>query len=166
MQVDSDSTIRKQLEYQLKNIELLNKYEKQITSKREAVKANFCKLITGRPYPNSHGYSTQKSSSYGIIEMNINDPYIDISYDFFREDYIDLINTLCVKVCRKDDKNGRDYIVMDTNYEPNRDKNDLLIRMVNDFPPGEYTLEAGFILKENRLDEYPVFYRQTFVLKK
>jgi hypothetical protein len=42
----------------------------------------------------------------------------------------------------------------------------LLVRMVNDFPSGEYTIEAGFILKENRQDKYPEFYRQTFAFKK
>ena len=42
----------------------------------------------------------------------------------------------------------------------------LLVRMVNDFPSVEYIIEAGFILKEDRLDKYPEFYRQTFKIKK
>ena len=42
----------------------------------------------------------------------------------------------------------------------------LLVRMMNDFPSVEYIIEAGFILKEDRLDKYPEFYRQTFKIKK
>lgn len=166
LQVDSDSIIRKQIEHQLMNIELLNKYEEQITGKREATKANVCKIIAENPYPNSLGYSTQTASSYCLIELNTNGPFIDITYDFFRDDYVDLLNTLCVKIFRNNSKTGRGCIVSDINYEPDKVKNDLLVRMVNDFPPGQYTIEAGFILKENRSDRYPAFYCQTFVFKK
>ena len=165
IQVDSDSIIRKQIEHQLKNIELLNKYEEQITGKREATKVNVCKIITGNPYPNSRGYTMQTASSYCFIELNANGPFIDIAYDFFHEDYIDLVNTLCVKISRKDNE-GRDFTVSDMNYEPHMGDNGCMVRMVNDFPSGQYTIEAGFILKENKLDKYPTFYRQTFTFKK
>lgn len=166
LQVDSDSIIRKQIEHQLMNIELLNKYEEHIIGKREAAKANACKIVVGNPYPNSRGYSTHSASSYCFVEQNINGPFLDIVYDFFREDYIDLVNTLCVKIFRKNSEDGRDCVVLDMNYEPHKGDNGLLVRMVNDFPPGEYTIEAGFILKENRNDKYPAFYRQTFTFKK
>lgn len=165
IQVDSDSIIREQIKYQLMNIELLNKYEEQITGKREATKVNVCKIITGNPYPNSRGYTMQTTSSYCFIELNANGPFIDIAYDFFHEDYIDLVNTLCVKISRKDNE-GRDFIVSDMNYEPHMGDNGCMVRMVNDFPSGQYTIEAGFILKENKLDKYPTFYRQTFTFKK
>ncbi len=166
LQVDSDSIIRKQIEHQLMNIELLNKYEEQIAGKRETAKANICKIIVGNPYSNSRGYSIQTASSYCFIEMNTNGPFIDIAYDFLREDYIDLVNTLCVKISLKDNNDGRDFIVSDMNYEPHKGNNGLLVRIVNEFPPGQYTVEAGFILKENRMDKYPAFYRQTFTFKK
>ncbi len=52
------------------------------------------------------------------------------------------------------------------NYEPHMGDNGCMVRMVNDFPSGQYTIEAGFILKENKLDKYPTFYRQTFTFKK
>ncbi len=144
LQVDSDSIIRKQIEHQLMNIELLNKYEKQITGKREAAKTNTCKIIVGNPYPNSRGYSTQTASSFCFIELNTNGPFIDITYDFFREDYVDLVNTLCVKISRKDNEDGRNFIISDINYEPNKGNNGCIVRMVNDFPPGQYAVEAGF----------------------
>lgn len=166
LQVDSDSIIRKQIEHQLMNIELLNKYEEHITGKREAAKANACKIVVGNPYPKSRGYSTQSASSYCFIELNTNGPFLDITYDFFREDYIDLVNTLCVKISRKNSEDEKNYVVLDMNYEPHQADNGLLVRMVNDFPSGEYTIEAGFILKENRQDKYPEFYRQTFAFKK
>ena len=165
IQVDSDSIIRKQIEHQLMNIELLNKYEEQITGKRDGAKANACKIIVGNPYPNSSGYSTQTASSYCFIELNENGPFIDITYDFFHEDYVDMVNTLCVKISRKDNV-GRNFIVLDMNYEPHKGDSGCIVRMVNDFPPGQYTIEAGFILKENRMDKYPAFYRQTFAYKK
>lgn len=165
-QVDSDSIIRKQIEHQLMNNELLKMYEQQITGKREAAKADACKIIGGKPYPNSRGYSTQSASSYCFIELNTNGPFLDITYDFFRDDYIDMVNTLGVKISRKDREDGRNYFVLDMNYEPHKGKNGLLVRMVNDFPHGEYNIEAGFILKENKLDKYPTFYRQIFELKK
>lgn len=166
LQVDSDSIIRKQIEHQLMNIELLNKYEEQITGKREAAKAYACKIVVGNPYPKSCGYSTQSASSYCFIKLNTNGPFLDIKYDFLREDYIDLINTLNVKITRKNSEDGRNYVVLDMNYEPHKGDNGLLVRMVNDFPSGEYTIEAGFILKVNRLDKYPAFYRQTFAFMK
>ena len=165
IQVDSDSIIRKQIEHQLMNIELLNKYEEQITGKRDGAKANACKIIVVNPYPNSSGYSTQTASSYCFIELNENGPFIDITYDFFHEDYVDMVNTLCVKISRKDNV-GRNFIVLDMNYEPHKGDSGCIVRMVNDFPPGQYTIEAGFILKENRMDKYPAFYRQTFAYKK
>lgn len=165
IQVDSDSIIRKQIEHQLMNIGLLNKYEEKIIDKRKAAKANVCKIIVGNPYPNSRGYSTQTASSYCFIELNENGPFIDIAYDFFREDYIDLVNTLCVKISRKDN-DGRNFIVSDMNYEPHKGNNGCIVRMVNDFPTGQYTIEAGFIMKENRQDKYPAFYRQNFTFKK
>lgn len=165
LQVDSDSIIRKHIEYQLMNIELMNKYEEKITSKRKTDKANACKIIAGNPYPNSRGYSTQTASSYCSIELKENGPFMDIAYDFIRGDYIELVNTLCVKISRKDN-DGRNLIISDMNYEPHNGNNGLVVRMVNDLPPGKYTIEAGFILKENRLDKYPPFYRQTFAFKK
>ena len=166
LQVDADSIIRKQIEQQLMNIEMLNKYEEHITGKREAAKGSVCKIVVENPYPNSCGYSLQSASSYCFIEQITNGPFLDITYEFFREDYIDLINTLCVKISRKNSEDGRIYVVSDLNYEPHKGKNESMVRMVNDFPPGEYTIEAGFILKKNRLDKYPAFYRQTFTLRK
>ena len=164
-QVESDSIIRKQIEHQLMNIELLKKYEEQIIGKRKAAKVNACKIIVSNPYPNSRGYSVQTASSFCFIKLNENGKFIDIVYDFFREDYIDMVNTLCVKMSRKD-SDGRNFIVSDINYEPHKGNNGCLVRMVNDFPAGLYTIEAGFILKENRHDKYPAFYRKTFTFKK
>lgn len=170
--VDSDSVIRKQIENQLMKIDLLNKYEEQIVGKGDVAKTKssantaVCKVIVKNPYPNSRGYSTESVSSFCFIDLTYSGPFIDIKYDFFRDDYIDLVNTLCVKIFYVNNKDGRSYIVSDVNYEPRKGKNGLLVRMVNDLPSGKYTIEAGFILKENRLDKYPAFYRQTFTLKK
>jgi hypothetical protein len=166
LQVDSDSIIRKQLEQQLMNIELLNKYEEKVIGRREAAMANACKIIVNNPYPNSRGYSMKSASSFCFIEMLPNGPFIDINYSFFREDYVDLINTLCVKISKKDNVDGKDWIISDMNYEPQKGKNSLLVRIVNDLPSGDYLIEAGFVLKDDRSEKYPSFYRQSFPLKK
>jgi hypothetical protein len=166
MSADSDSVMKKQLEQQLMNIELLNKYEKQIASKRKAVSIDACRMVLGNPYPNSKGYTIKSASSFCLIELKHNKPFVDIVYTFIREDYVDLVNTLCVKITRKDNGDGGNIIVSDMNYEPHKGNNGIVVRMVNDFPPGQYTIEAGFILKVNRLDKYPAFYRQAFIFKK
>lgn len=70
LQVDTDSIIRKQIEQQLMDIELLNKYNTHIVGKREAAKADVCKIVAGNPYPNSRGYSTQSASSYCYIKQS------------------------------------------------------------------------------------------------
>ena len=54
---ENDSVIRNMLEQQLKNIELINRYEEIVTNKREAFSVDPCKMIAGNPYHSSNGYS-------------------------------------------------------------------------------------------------------------
>lgn len=163
---DYDSIMRKQLEQQLMNIELLNLCENKIVSKRKSISVDACRMVLGNPYPNRRGYTVKNTSSFCLIELRHNKPFIDIVYTFLRDDYVDLINTLCVEISRKDVRDGKEIVVFDQNYEPKKGKGELLIRVVDDLSSGDYTIEAGFILKKNRLDLYPTFYRQKFELKK
>jgi hypothetical protein len=163
---EPDSNMRKHIEQQLMNIDLLNKYEKQIKKRIQDNSIEPCKMVLGNPYPKSKGYTTKSSSSFCLIELRRNGPIIDIVFSFIRQDYADLINTLGVKISKKNSKDGYSYAVLDQNYEPQLGKKDMLVRMVDDIPSGEYTIEAGFILKEDRLNQYPAFYRQTFNFKK
>lgn len=163
---DSDSIIRKQMEQQWMNIELLNKYEKQIISKRKSMDVDACKMVLINPYPNRKGYTVKNASSFCLIEPRQNKPFIDIVYTFLREDYVDLIYTLCVEMSQNDVRDGKECVIFDQNYEPQRGKSELLIRVVDDLAPGDYTIEAGFILKEDSHNEFPTFYRQKFEFKK
>lgn len=163
---DSDSIMMKQIEHQLMTIELLDKYEKQIKGRSKAIGGESCKMILGNPYRNCRGYTVKSSSSFCLIDLKQNSPFIDVVYSFLHDEYPEMINTLGVKISSKDIKSGRDYYVLDQNYEPQRGKKKMLVRIVDDMPSAEYVVEAGFILKEDSLNKFPPFYRQTFVIKK
>lgn len=163
---DSDSISSKQIEQRLRSIELLNMYEKQVRRSAENNSVEACKIILGNPYPNSSGYVMNDASSFCLIELKHNGPVIDIIYSFIRLDYVELINTLGVKIFHKDEKDGKVWIDYDQNFEPQTDKRDMLVRIIDDLPPGEYEVEAGFILKEDKDKKYPSFNRKKFVYKK
>ena len=163
---DSDSILKKQIEQQLMNIELLNKYEKQIKRRIDDNAVEACKIILGNPYPNSSGFSMKDASSFSLIELKHNGPVIDIIYSFIRQDYVELINTLGVEISKRDEKDGKDWIVYDQNFEPQADKKDMLVRIIDNMPSGVYEVEAGFVLKEDMQKKYPSFNRQKFVFKK
>lgn len=165
-QEDSDSILKKQIEQQLMNIELLNKYEKQIKRRIDDNAVESCKIILGNPYPNCSGYITKDASSFCLIELKHNGAFLDLIFSFIRQDYVELVNTLGVKISHKNEKDGKDWVDYDQNFEPQTDKKDMLVRIVNDFPSGEYILEAGFILKEDKLKKYPSFNRQSFTFIK
>lgn len=40
------------------------------------------------------------------------------------------------------------------------------MRIIDNLPPGEYEVEAGFVLKEEMQKKFPSFNRQKFVLRK
>lgn len=163
---DSDSILKKQIEHQLMNIELLNKYEKQIKSRIDENTVEACKIIMGNPYPNCNGYTTKDASSFCLIELKHNGPVIDIIYSFIRQDYVELVNTLGVKISHKNEKDGKVLGVYDQNFEPQSGKKDMLVRIIDNLPSGEYTIEAGFILKEDKDKKYPAFHRQKFMFRK
>lgn len=166
MPADSDSILKKQIEQQLMNIELLNKYEKQIKRRIDDNSVEACRIIMGNPYPNSSGYSTKDASSFCLIELNHNGPVTDIVYSFIRQDYVELVNTLGVKISHKNEKDGKVLGVYDQNFEPQAGKKDMLVRIIDNLPPGEYEVEAGFVLKEDKDKKYPAFNRQKFVFRK
>ena len=146
---ENDSVITRMIEQQLKNIELLNRYEDIVTNKREAIAIEPCKMINGNPYPSSSGYSIKSSSSYCLLQFANNAPFIDIDYAFIRTDYSSLISTLRVVITERDEKNDRIICVFDQYFEPQIKKQEMLVRIVDDLPPGKYTIEAGFYLKND-----------------
>lgn len=163
---DSDSILKRQIEQQLMNIELLNKYEKKIKRRIDDNAVEACKIILGNPYPNCSGYTMKDASSFCLIELKHNCPVIDIIYSFIRQDYVELVSTLGVKISHKNEKDGKDWVDYDQNFEPQTDKKDMLVRIIDNLPPGEYDVEAGFVLKEDKDKKYPAFNRQKFVFRK
>ena len=163
---DSDSILKKQIEQQLMNIELLNKYEEQIKRRIDDNAVEACKIILGNPYPNSSGYAMKDASSFCLIELKHDGPVIDIIYSFIRQDYVALVNTLGVKISHRNEKDGKNWADYDQNFEPQTDKKDMLVRIIDDLPPGEYEVEAGFVLKEDMQKKYPSFNRKRFVIRK
>lgn len=161
---NTDSMLIKRLQQQLLNLELLEKYDSYITKRQDAIVMMPCKLIIGNPYPNSKGYSQKSASSHCFIELANNLPFLDITFRFLREDYVSMINTLGIKLVRKD-ASGKRTLVLDQNYTPQKG-GDQLIRIVDDFPPGDYSIEAGFILIEDKEVKYPCFYSKSFSFKR
>lgn len=163
---ENDSVFGRLIEQQLKNIELLNRYEEIVTNKREHLEVEPCKMIVGNPDPSSSGYAVKSSSSYCFLQLSNNAPFIDINYSFVRTDYSSLISTLRVEITKMDEKSERIYCVFDQYYEPQINKQEMLIRIVDDLSPGDYTIEAGFYLKNDVNEKYPSFYRHCFSYKK
>jgi hypothetical protein len=79
---------------------------------------------------------------------------------------VELVSTLGVKISHKNEKDGKDWVDYDQNFEPQTDKKDMLVRIIDNLPPGEYEVEAGFVLKEDKDKKYPAFNRQKFVFRK
>ena len=76
----------------------------------------------------------------------------------------DSIMTLAVAkaLMETEDKNGN---LHDQNYSPKK-SGQQLIRIVDDFPPGDYTIEAGFILKDDKDVKYPCYYSKSFSFRR
>lgn len=161
---ETDSLIREQIERQLLNLEMINIYNKSAKSFVASHEVIPCKVISGNSYPNSKGYALKNSSSFCIIEANENNPFIDITYRFIREDYVSLISSLGIKI-EKETAEGNRVIVLDQSFEPQKGE-EQLVRIVNNLSPGEYWVRAGFILEEDKNLKYPGFYSQLLKIEK
>ena len=161
---ETDSLLIEQLQRQLMSIELINKYEESSQRVLALTGNTPCKMITGDPYLNSHGYTEKSSSPFCSVELVEARPFLDIKYHFIRNDYADIVNTLDVKIIRKQ-ASGNQVVVFDQHFLPQAGENQL-IRIVDDLSPGDYTLEAGFYLKEDINKKYPTFYSQTLKLER
>ena len=53
---------------------------------------------------------------------------------------------------------------MDHNFEPQKGER-MFIKIINSYGAGDYVIDAGFILKEDKFKEYPVFYSRSFSLR-
>ena len=158
---ETDSILIERIQKQLLNLELFGKYETEVQSIKDTYSISPCKLINKNPYPNSQGYIQKSLSSFCFVRLENNSPFLDISYQFIRNDYVERVNTLCIKVVRVQDEG--DVIVLDQYFEPQKDEKQF-VRIVNEFAPGDYSIEAGFFLNEDKNARFPAFYSQSWCL--
>ena len=161
---ETDSLMKEQIQQQLLNIKLLNEYDSYIKQNKSSVSDIPCKLVFGNPYPYSKGYVQKNSSALCQISLKQDREYIEITFEYLHPDYAGLVNTLGVKVCKIDKVKGTRNYVMDQNFEPQKGER-MFIKIINSYGAGDYVIDAGFILKEDKLKEYPVFYSRSFSLR-
>ena len=158
---ETDSLLTIQLKQQLLNIELLDRYDSYLSHKKDVCSLTPCRIITGFPFPRGRGYEVKELSSMCTISLVQNDGYMDITYSFFREDYRDIIYALEIIIYKKGEtgKTGS-TIVFSQYYEPNKTKQESLVRIAGVFNSDDYVLDAGFYLVEDKEKEYPTYYRK------
>jgi len=168
----NNDTVRQELENRIKNLELLNNYDKQIKErisniqKHDGVTPN---LIISQKINNmaQKGYMYGSSSSYFTsVCPDLNKNFIDIKINFLNQSITKDIAFLRVNIYRFDDlekDEARTYILEDF-YEVKNENN--MIRIANDFARGKYEIIYGFMFKGDLKEEYPKFYFKRCVVSK
>jgi len=160
--LNNDSS-RLELEKKLKNLELLNNYDKQIkeriafTKKSDGVMPNLI-LTNKADRLKSKGYTYGSSSSYFSSDCpNFSEDYLDIQINFFNPLIVKDIAYLRVNIYRFDNykSNEAGTFILEEFYEVK--PSDNFIRISNDFAKGKYEVIYGFILKDELKKEYPSF---------
>lgn len=158
--INEDST-RYLLETKIKNLELLNKYDKQIaekfSSQINSINPNL--ILTNKLHKtNTKGYKYGSSASYFESDCpNLMSGFFDININFFNPDIIKEIAYLRVNISRYENSTSTDASITILNeYYEAKPRNNL-IRMSNDFPKGKYEVIFGFIFKSELASDYPTF---------
>ena len=160
----SDDSTRNELERKVKNLELLNNYDKQIkerislTKKSRDILPNL--ILTKKTTKIAQkGYVYGSSSSYFSSDCpTLNKDFIDIHFDFFNPKILNEIAYLRVNVYGFDKHNSKEAktFILEEFYEVK--PKDNFIRISNDLGKGKYEILYGFILKEDIPKEYPTFH--------
>jgi hypothetical protein len=169
--LNSDSD-KKELEKKIKNLELLNSYDKQIKERIAINQSNDVitpNLILTQKVRNSEekGYSQGSSSSYFESDCpSLDTKYLDIFINFLNPEIINEIAFLRINIYKFDSVNSsesRSYILEDF-YEVKKKNN--LIRITNDFSKGKYEILYGFMFKNDLNKKYPTFYMKKCIVIK
>jgi len=171
IRLKSDSD-RKELEIKIKNLELLNNYDRQIKKRiainqsNDVITPNL--IITQKVKNNEEkGYSQGGSSSYFESDCpTLNTKYLDIFIIFLNPKIINEIAFLRINIYKFDNINStesRTYILKDF-YEVKKKNN--LIRIINDFSKGKYEILYGFMFKNDLNKKYPTFYMKKCIVIK
>lgn len=159
----NDDTTRIELERKIKNLELLNNYDKQIkerialTKKSDGLIPNLI-LTKETERIKSKGYTYGSSSAYFTSDCpSLDNENLDIKIDFINTSIVKDIAYLRVNIYKFDNVNSaeaRTYVLEEL-YEVKSDNN--VIRISNDFTKGKYEILYGFVFKEELSKTYPSF---------
>lgn len=169
--INDDST-RLEIERKLKNLELLNNYDKQIKDKIAFNKSSdglIPNLILTRETERikNKGYTYGSSIAYFTSDCpSLDKEHLDIKIDFINPRVIKDIAYLRVNIYKFDNVNSveaRTYVIEEL-YEVKSDNN--VIRISNDFSKGKYEILYGFVFKEELSKTYPSFnFKKCIVIK-
>ncbi|MGK6351588.1 hypothetical protein [Parapedobacter sp. DT-150] len=161
-ELNGDSTTQ-ELERKIKNLELLNNYDRQIkeritlTKNVDGVIPNL--ILTGSENRiKSKGYTYGSSSAYFTsVCPDMNNDFLDIRLDFFNPTFTKDIAYLRVNIYRFDNKNSNEArtSILEEFYEVKSQNN--IIRISNDFPKGKYEILYGFIFNNELTKTFPSF---------
>ncbi len=161
-ELNNDSA-RLELEKRLKNLELLNDYEKQIKEKMTSIEGKVSiipNLILTNNYINikSKGYTYGSSSAYFTSNIpDLSKEFIDLKIKFINPSITKEIACLRVNIYKYKSlcSDEAQIYIFDELYEVK--SNDNLIRISNDLAKGKYEILCGFILKSELEKKYPSF---------
>lgn len=160
--LNNDST-RLELERKVKNLELLNNYDKQIkerialTKKSDGLIPNLI-LTKETERIKSKGYTYASSSAYFTSDCpSLDNDYLDIKINFINPSIIKDIAYLRVNIYKFDNVNSTEAktYVLEELYEVKPENN--FIRISNDFSKGKYEILYGFVFKDELTKPYPLF---------
>ena len=161
--LDNDSA-RLELEKKIRNLELLNSYDKQINERVKSIEKTTSispNLILTHSLDDEKykGYIQESSSSYFISDCpNINTKFIDLKMDFMNSDIVKDIAYLRVNIYRYKTVDAKESLtfVLNDFYEVKPTEN--LIRISNDLSKGKFDIWYGFVFKSDVTKEYPRFF--------
>lgn len=171
LDLNNDST-RLELERKIKNLELLNNYDKKIkerialTKKSDGFMPNLILTRDSERIKNK-GYTYASSSAYFTSDCpSLENEHLDIKINFINPSIIKDVAYLRVNVYRFDNLNSTEAraYVLEELFEVKPENN--VIRISNDFGKGKYEILYGFVFKDELTKTYPSFnFRKCIVSK-
>ncbi|MBE6175237.1 MAG: hypothetical protein E7147_06820 [Rikenellaceae bacterium] len=158
----NDSLANIQLKRKLENIELAQRYEAEII-KKDKLRGHANSIKLDASFPNMKGYYLRGATSFFSYEMSsLDEQMIEFKLSFFDDLILNDIYCLILKIY-KIENNQRIYYEEQC-YNVNGVNN--LIRIANSLPKGKFEFCVGFILKRDRLSEYPNTYQVSKIATK
>tara|TARA_R110002033_G_C3863543_1_gene236656 strand:+ start:854 stop:1570 length:717 start_codon:yes stop_codon:yes gene_type:complete len=171
-----DDSLELTLERKLKNLELLNNYDKEIDKRiknienksKNATIPNLISINNLNKYEYK-GYSQGKSNSYFTLDCpNIDDSkFIDFKPNFFNPEILKDIAFFRLNIHEIENAKGEKsrYSILTQFYNP-KSTNNNFIRIENNLAKGKYEFFVGFTLKKDLNEKYPTFYLKKCTLIK